>query len=472
MIKLFNTLGRQLQDFEPLDKPKVKIYTCGPTVYDYQHIGNYSGYIYWDVLIRLLKHRGYDVKRVMNLTDVGHLVSDADEGEDKLEKSARREGKTAREVADFYTEDFLKNAKSLNLLPADTLAKATDYIAQQINIVQRLLDKGFAYQTEQAIYFDVTKLADYGKLTGQKLSEKEVGARAEVVTDSAKHHPQDFALWFFTVGRFAEHEMRWDSPWGSGFPGWHLECSAIIHSTLGEPIDIHTGGVDHIGTHHTNEIAQSEAAFDTDLAKYWLHNNHMMVAGQKISKSLRNGYTLKDLEEKGFSAMDFRLLVLESHYRSQSNFDWDILTAAQNRLKRIYAAAELRHQLTSQSEYAQSTSIERSVKDIEEAISDDLNTPKVLAAIDSELDQFEDEGVMTGSKDNFERWLEFVDDLLGLKILESTPDISDTQKSLIKERESARETQDWAKADQLRRQLSEQGIELNDTERGSIWRRA
>jgi cysteinyl-tRNA synthetase len=217
MIKLYNTLTRSLEEFKPISNELVKIYTCGPTVYDYQTIGNYTGYIYWDLLIRLLGSK-YKLKRVMNITDVGHLVSDEDEGEDKLEKGAKREGKTARQVADYYTDDFLKNMDLLGLLKPDLYAKATSYIPTQLEIVKLLMDKGFAYQTSQAIYFDVTKLSDYGQLSGQKLSEKEIGARKEVVTDAAKHHPQDFGLWFFRVGRFAEHEMYWPSPWGDGFP--------------------------------------------------------------------------------------------------------------------------------------------------------------------------------------------------------------------------------------------------------------
>ena len=454
MLRLFNSLGRAIEDFKPIAAPEVKIYTCGPTVYDYQHVGNYSGYIYWDVLVRLLKTSGYNVKRVMNITDVGHLVSDADEGEDKLEKGAHREGKTARQVADFYTEDFKKNVKKLNLSETDVYAQATDYIPEQLKIIEQLVDKGFAYKTEQAIYFDVSKLADYGKLTGQKLSEKEVGARADVVTDSAKHHPQDFALWFFTVGRFADHEMRWQSPWGEGFPGWHIECSAIIHSVLGDPIDIHTGGVDHIGTHHTNEIAQTEAAFGHELANFWLHNNHMMVDGQKISKSLGNSITLDDLEKRDFSAMDFKMLVLQSHYRSQSNFTWEGLEAASTRLKNVYAWADLVHQHGVVKQV-----MSASAQDYMAALEDDLRTSDLLMLIELNMDKAPKQDL-----------LEKAELLLGLG-LNNRPDINGSSKELIKQREEARKNQDWHKSDELRDELTKDGIGLRDTDNGTIWYR-
>jgi len=454
MLRLFNSLGREIEDFKPIAAPEVKIYTCGPTVYDYQHVGNYSGYIYWDVLVRLLKASGYNVKRVMNITDVGHLVSDADEGEDKLEKGAHREGKTARQVADFYTEDFKKNVKKLNLLEPDVYAQATDYIPEQLKIIEQLVDKGFAYKTEQAIYFDVSKLADYGKLTGQKLSEKEVGARADVVTDSAKHHPQDFALWFFTVGRFADHKMHWQSPWGEGFPGWHIECSAIIHSVLGDPIDIHTGGVDHIGTHHTNEIAQTEAAFGHELANFWLHNNHMMVDGQKISKSLGNSITLDDLEKRDFSAMDFKMLVLQSHYRSQSNFTWEGLEAASTRLKNVYAWADLVHQHGVVKQV-----MSASAQDYMAALEDDLRTSDLLMLIELNMDKAPKQDL-----------LEKAELLLGLS-LNNRPDINESSKELIKQREEARKNQDWHKSDELRDELTKDGIGLRDTDNGTIWYR-
>lgn len=456
-MKFYNTFGRQIEDFQSIVDNKVKLYTCGPTVYDYPHIGNLRSFVFDDTLRRALQVGGYEVSHVMNITDVGHLVSDEDEGEDKLEAGAGRENKSVQEVAEMYTNAFLEDVKDLNILepnayhgPRGDYAFATDFIPQQIEVVKTLLEKGYAYQTESAIYFDVSKLDDYGKLSGQKLSEKEVAARSDVVTDPAKRHPQDFALWFFTVGRFAKHDMHWSSPWGEGFPGWHLECSAIIHATLGEPIDIHTGGVDHIGTHHTNEIAQTEAAFGVKLSDYWLHNEHLMVDGQKMSKSLRNFYTLKDVVDKGFDPLALRLLFLQSHYRTQANFTWEVLEAAAAALNNLRAWADLCFQKDSEIP-------KEKLEDIKAAVFDDLNTPRALALM-AEL----------GSPDK--AVLELLDDLFGLRLSERK-DIADDQKGLIKQRETARQSSDWRLADELRQHLSKDGIELNDTPDGSIWYR-
>lgn len=465
-MKLYNTLSRTVEDFKPLADKQVKLYTCGPTVYDYQHIGNYSGYIYWDILVRLLKYEGFEVDRIMNITDVGHLVSDEDEGEDKLEKGAHREGKTVREVAELYTQDFFEGMESLKLLKPK-YAKATDYIDQQVEMVKILTDKGFAYQTEQAIYFDVAKLDSYGRLTGQKLSEKETAARAEVITDSSKRNPQDFALWFFTVGRFKDHEMRWPSPWGEGFPGWHLECSAIIHAELGDPIDIHTGGIDHIGTHHTNEMAQTEAAYGNQLADYWVHNNHLMVEGKKISKSLGNGFTLKDLAKKGFSPADFKLFVLQSHYRHQSNFSWENLEAAKNRLQVYGSMADLRFQPIKFSS-ASSYDFEAVAKELTKALKDDLNTPAALSILSKLSDELH--VISTDQVDSFNELLKTIDALLGLELSQSS-DITGQQKEIIKNREQARAKKDFSESDNLREELAGQGIGLNDSGHGSTWYR-
>lgn len=455
-MKLHNTLTHQTEDFKPIAAKRAKLYTCGPTVYDYPHIGNLRSFVFDDTLRRALQTAGYEVSHVMNITDVGHLVSDEDEGEDKLEAGAGRENKTVREIADLYTEAFIDDTKALNILPPNgyngprgDYAFATDFISEQIDMVKILLDKGFGYQTEAAIYFDVTKLSDYGKLSGQKLSDKEVAARAEVVSDPQKRSPQDFALWFFTKGRFAKHSLRWESPWGEGFPGWHLECSAIIHATLGEPIDIHTGGVDHIGTHHTNEIAQTEAAFGVKLANYWLHNEHLMVDGQKMSKSRQNYYTLKDVRERGFEPLALRLLFLQSHYRTQANFTWEALAAAKEHLQSLRAWADLKHQQTAAVGLLD-------VRPAKGAIFSDLNTPKALA----ELSAFKGAPAQEA--------LDLLDKLLGLN-LAGRADIADDQKSLIADRETARQNKQWQEADRLRDELSEQGLEINDTDDGPVW---
>lgn len=457
-MKLFNSLGRELQEFTPLQAGEVKIYSCGPTVYDYQHIGNYSAYIYWDILVRALQYKGFKVKRIINITDVGHLISDGDEGEDKLEKGARREGKSAKEIAQFYTADFLKNFRSLGLIEPTLFAKASDYIADQQKIIKILLEKGIAYKTKQAIYFDIRQLEDYNQLSGQKLSDKEVGARPEVITDSEKRNPQDFALWFFTNGRFADHELHWDSEWGEGFPGWHIECSAIIHKELGEPIDIHTGGIEHIGTHHPNEIAQTEEAYGP-LSRFWLHNNHLMTDGKKISKSSGTFITLSDLAKKRFSAMDFKVLVLQSHYRSQSNFTWDALEAAQNLYREWLAWADSALQKTGKK--ISSEEIKKFQIDLAIALENDLDTVQALAIIN----QF------VGQASPTNELLAFIEDMLGVK-LTNRVDITKDQQEMIAAREEARHNKDWENADLLRNQLSKQGIELNDTSDGPIWYRA
>jgi cysteinyl-tRNA synthetase len=461
-MRLHNSLGRKTEDFQPLSDV-VKLYSCGPTVYSYYHIGNLRNAIFNDSLRRALESNGYEVKHVMNITDVGHLDSDADEGEDKLQASARRDDKSVWEVADFYIKAFKDDMAKLNILPPNgykggdgAYAKATDFISQQVEIVKILLDNGFAYQTDQAVYFDIAKLPSYGELSGQKLSDKEVGVRQEVVKDPHKKNPQDFGLWFFTTGRFSHHEMHWPSPWGEGFPGWHLECSAIIHATLGEPIDIHTGGVDHIGTHHTNEMAQTEAAFGTKLANYWLHNEHLMVEGQKMSKSLGNLITINDLKTKGYDPLSLRLLFLQAHYRSQMNFMWSALEAAAENLQSIRGWADLLHQAHN----LETGDYLKFIESIKAALADDLNTPLALAKLNDFI----------GKHAPSAELLVMLDDLLGLE-LSGRPDISAQQKKMIEKREEARQTQQWHKADEIRQSLRQAGIELLDTNSGPLWLR-
>lgn len=455
-MKLFNTLSRTIEDVTPITPGQIKLYTCGPTVYDHAHLGNLRNIIFSDTVRRALESEGLTVNHVRNITDVGHLTSDADSGEDKLESGAEREGKTVWEVADYYIETFGADASALNVLSPTTEARATDYIPQQIELVQTLVDKGFGYITDQAIYFDVTKLSDYGKLSGQKLSDKVTAARSEVVTDAHKHHPQDFALWFFTVGHFKDHTMHWPSPRGDGFPGWHLECSAIIQTLLGNPIDIHTGGVDHIGTHHTNEIAQTEAATGKPLANVWVHNEFLQIEGQKISKSLGNLVLLSDLPKRGLHPLSFRLLMLQSHYRSQVNFTWEALEAAQHFLLSLYNWAELSYQ-SGLRELPN-----EALAPIKAAVADDLATPTALAEI----------AKLTGTGERPSRqMLADLDQLLGLD-LAGRRDITAAQKQLMTDRETARSSKDFAEADRLRVELERQGIMLDDGPGGTIWRRA
>ncbi len=465
MMKLHNTLTRRVEEFQPLHKDRVSMYSCGPTVYSFYHIGNLRNAVFNDTLRRALEAGGYRVRQVMNITDVGHLTSDADEGEDKLEKGAAAEGKTVWEVADFYTDAFKSDVGELNILPPngyrgskDNYARATEFIDQQIAIVKILLDKGFAYQTDQAIYFDVSKLSDYGKLTGQRLSDKETAARAEVVTDPQKHHPQDFAVWFRAAGHFVGHSMRWPSPWGEGFPGWHLECSAIVHATLGDPIDIHTGAVDLIGTHHTNEMAQTEAAFGNQLARYWIHNEYVLVDGQKMSKSLDNIYTLADIKSKGYDPIALRLLFLQAHYRSQLNFTWESLDAAASALKNLQAWADTSKQTSLPK--IDDDAADKLESELKSALADDLNSAKALALINRYID----------SRAPTEGLLAAIDNLLGLKLAQR-PDITSEQKKLVEQRESARQSADWTSADRIRQELAGQGIEIDDTPGGPLWRR-
>jgi cysteinyl-tRNA synthetase len=471
-MKIYNTASRQVEEFEPINDGRVKLYTCGPTVYDYAQIGNLRAFVFDDTLRRVLSASGYDVKHVMNITDVGHLVSDEDEGEDKLEKGAARENKSVWQVAEFFIEAFLSDVKSLNILepngydgPHGVYARATDFIDQQIDLVKILVDKAFAYQTEQAIYFDVSKLSDYGKLTRQKLSDKEVAARADVITDAQKRHPQDFAVWFFSVGRFANHSMRWPSPWGEGFPGWHLECSAIIHATLGEPIDIHTGGVDHIGTHHTNEIAQTEAAYDIQLANYWMHNEHLLIDGRKMSKSMGNFIKLSDITERGIDPLALRLLFLQSHYRSQTNFTWQSLEAAQITLKNFYAWADLQFQGFESIQLREDYGL--SFAKILSSMQDDLASPEALGWFNGMVNRTDSLGIDSLSIGDQAKK---IDELFGLG-LSTRKDVPDDIKSLIKDRDEAREAKDWKKADSIRDKLLEHKIEINDSAAGSVWRR-
>jgi cysteinyl-tRNA synthetase len=477
-MKLYNTLGRKVQEFKPTKEGEVSLYTCGPTVYDYQQIGNFRKFVFDDTLRRVLVVSGYEVKHVMNITDVGHLVSDADEGEDKLEKGAAREGKTVWEVAEQYTEQFKDDAKTLNILSPngydgekDTYARATNFINEQIELIKILLDKDYAYITESAIYYNVANLEDYGELTGQKLSEKEIGARAEIVSDKNKKNPQDFALWFFLKGRYEQHSMHWPSPWGEGFPGWHLECSAIIHTTLDDPIDIHTGGVDNIGTHHVNEMAQTEAAYGNKLSRYWLHSQHLLVDGQKMGKSLGNSYTLLDITKKGFSPLALRLFYLQSHYRTQINFTWENLEAAQNRLNDLRAWADLRYQPSADTMPTELDKLFGTTrKEMLEAMQNDLNTPEALASLGKLVTYMQNIPIPGVEGKHTDGTLKLIDDLLGLE-LSNRDDIRDDQKNLIKERAEARKKHDWQKSDEIRDILKEQQIELNDKDFGTQWRR-
>ena len=451
-LKLYNTLSRKVETFTPFNAGEVKIYTCGPTVYSQPHIGNFAAYIYWDLLIRTLRAQGYSVKRVLNLTDVGHLTSDADDGEDKLEKGARLTGKTVWEVAEFYIDKFLADYSALDLTPPDLLARATDYIPEDIELVDILTAKGYTYETRDGIYYNTAKFPHYADFARLDLDNLKAGARVEFSDE--KLNPSDFAVWKF-IQPGEKHEMRWDYLGRPGYPDWHLECSTIIHTELGETIDIHAGGIDHIPTHHTNEIAQSEAAFEKKLAKYWIHCNHLTSEGQKISKSLGNGYSLADLAEKGYSPLDFKMWVLQGHYQSERDFSLENLEAARirrlnwrNRIAKCY-----------QTSAGSSTTTSDAIADIIDALDDNLNSPKAFAIIDAV------------TNDDLDFWQQ-IDHLFGLGLLSDSPELGTAAKKLLEERQAARAAKDFATSDRLRDELLAQNISVLDSKDGQIWQYA
>lgn len=480
-LQFHNQLTKTVDPFTPINDRTVSLYTCGPTVYNYLTVGNWAAYVYWDTLVRVLSANGLTVNRVMNITDVGHLVSDADDGEDKLEKGAKREGKTAWEVAQLYTDDFLAGMEALNLTLPTHMPKATEYIEQQLALVKTLKEKGFTYQTSDGIYYDTAKFPTYSDFAGLDLEAQKAGARVEFNTE--KRNPSDFALWKFTP-EGEKRDMEWPTPAELldegiarfGFPGWHLECSAMAMSLLGETIDIHTGGIDHIPIHHTNEIAQSEAASGKQFAHYWLHNNHLKVNGTKISKSLGNGYTLQDLTEKGFDPLDLKMFILQSHYRTEGNFTFENLTAARNRRLHWRNSAALRHQShdTLQPDNIAETdsktvSLYAATQAMLETLSDDLNTPAAMAIIDDAFDTVSSTKLDDIHEHALLSFLETIDDVLGLDLLGSTPDITNALKLLVIERSRSRERKDFIRSDQIREELAKEGIAVRDTPAGPIW---
>ena len=458
-----NTLSRKKEKFEPIDPPNVGMYTCGMTVYDYAHIGHGRKYVTDDILKRVLTVNGFKVNHVQNVTDVGHLVSDADEGEDKLEKGATKQGKTVWEVAEFFTKNFYDSMDKLNIIRPDAICKATDHIKEQIEMVQKLFDNGMAYATPEAVYFDVAKFPKYGESFGQKLSDKRVGVRAEVKTDENKRNPQDFALWFKRVGRFAGHAMHWESPWGDGFPGWHIECSAMATKYLGEQFDIHTGGEDHISIHHPNEIAQSEGASGkSPFVKYWLHTAFLMVDGKKMSKSFENFYTVADIEKKGFDPIALRYLYLGGHYRDPINFTWESLQSSQNafdKLKKQVSSLKTEGDRTVLSE-EKNDKVESFRNDFMTAVNDDLNTSKALSVLWEMLKS----NIPSGDK--YDLAISFDEVLgLGLKVaqVEKVSQVSQEVKKLMEKREKLRKEKNFEEADKIRKQIEKMGYTVNDT---------
>ncbi|MEI6054114.1 MAG: cysteine--tRNA ligase [Candidatus Saccharibacteria bacterium] len=479
-LQLFNTLTGHIDEFVSQKDKQVLLYTCGPTVYSHPHIGNLAAYIYWDILVRILDANDYEVKRVMNITDVGHLTSDADSGEDKLELSAKKENKTAWEIADFYTDYFMNDMEKLNLIKPQFIAKATDYVPQQLDLIRKLKEKGYTYQINDGIYYDTSKFIKYADFANLDLSAQKSGTRIDI--NPEKKSPSDFALWKFSPEN-EKRDMEWATPADlldnkptneedkiMGFPGWHLECSAIAMSLLGNTIDIHTGGIDAIPVHHTNEIAQTEAVTGVKLSNYWLHNNFLKVNGTKISKSLGNVYKLEDLVRIGYSPADFRMFVLQGNYRNEGNFTFENLLSAKNRLNNWRNIAALRHQIHSiETNDEDGLHLLAVPKLIIEAVNDDLGTPAALKIIDETFSKIASSNLGDINRQDLVQLLETIDSLLGLRLIESTPDIPDEAKQAILERKRAREIKDWKKSDELRDQLLTANIIIRDTNTDSIW---
>lgn len=452
-VKIFNTLSKSKEEFKPLKNGEVSFYQCGPTVYWTQHIGNLRAAVIADLINRFLSYLGYSVKYVRNYTDVGHLTSDSDIGEDKMEKGAKREGLSPKEIANKYINIFEDDLRNLNAQEPQYKPLASEYVDEMQAMIQILLEKGFAYQTGLAIYFDVSKAKDYNRLSGQIMEENVAGAGAGETHDEEKKNPADFALWFFKAGKHANALQTWQSPWGEGFPGWHIECSAMIKNLLGETIDIHMGGIEHISVHHTNEIAQSEAANGKPFVNYWIHNEHLLVDNGKMSKSEGTSYSLTEVKEKGFNPLALRYLFLQAHYRSKQNFTWEALEAAQNGFK------NLQNQIRQLGKDDGEISTEYKNK-FTEAISDDFNFPQGLAVIHELLKSGLSEA------DKLTTILDF-DRVLGLKFTEASGEgIPEEVLTLAQQREEARKNKNWEEADLLRNEMFELGYDVDDTASG------
>ncbi len=466
-MRVFNTLTRQLEEFKPIEDKIVRLYTCGPTVYDFPHIGNWRTFVFDDVLRRTLEYNGFKVNHVMNATDVGHLTGDnignADIGEDRIEKAAKRENKTAWDIANFYIADFKRGLKLLNIEFPTHFVRATDHIAEQIDLIKKLLDKGLAYVTETGVFYDVTKFPDYGKLGGQKLIDKRVATREELVEDKTKHHPADFALWKFSKPEY-HRQMEWKSPWGTGFPGWHIECSAISMKYLGDTLDIHTGGVDHIAIHHTNEIAQSEGATGKKFSDYWLHGEFLTVNGGRMGKSLGNAYTLQDIIKKELDPLALRYFYFGAHYRSKQNFTWEGLNAAAEGLKNMkemVIALRIQTQRTTLSE-EKLKQLDAFRSRFKESLSNDFQIPQALATAWEMLKS------NIPSPDKLDLMLDF-DRVLGLRLDEAVEQpIPQEVTDLAKLRDEARKNKDFQKSDEIRKQIEEKGYRVEDTTGGTI----
>ena len=463
MLKLFNSLSRKVEEFIPLKPGHIGIYTCGPTVYDFAHIGNFRTYTTADLLIRILQFNGYDVKYIMNLTDVGHLTGDnagdADTGEDRMEKSAKREGKSAWEIAQFYAEQFKEDYEALHLTQPERFTKATDHIKEQIDLIRELEEKGYTYQTSDGIYFDTAAFPEYGALSN--LDEIKEGARVEV--NPEKRNPRDFALWKFSP-EDEKRQMEWKSPWGKGFPGWHIECSAMSMKYLGPTFDIHVGGIDLRETHHPNEIAQSEAATGEPFVKFWVHSAFMLVQGERMSKSKGNNYRLYDLEKEGFDPLSLRYLYMQTHYRQEMNFTFPALESAQQALTRL---RELVVGLKNNPDQGDTNVTRAFDEQFAAALNDDLNMPKALAAMWEMLKSDASNTAKLNSLLRYDAVLGF--DLAKVREEKSIiplEEVPEDVRIMIEERQRFRKAKRYNLADQWRNKIKKKGFEVLDTPKG------
>lgn len=465
-LRLYNTMQRKIEEFYTIEPGKAKMYTCGPTVYNYAHIGNLRTYVFEDVLRRTLEYVGYEVEHVMNVTDVGHLTDDADQGEDKMVKSSRESGRSVWDIAKFYTEAFFLDIDNLNIVRPTITCNATDHIGDMIGLIKKIEKNNHTYNSGGNVYFSIDTYPEYGKLARLDSQELQSGARIEV--DGNKKNPRDFVLWF-TRSKFENQAMTWDSPWGKGYPGWHVECSAMSMRYLGEQFDIHCGGVDHINVHHTNEIAQSESATGKTWVNFWVHGEFLVMGQHKMAKSKGNFITLRTLQEENYDPLDYRYFCLGGHYRSQLQFTFDSLDAARKaRLNLADRVRELRSSAATASDLDSIGSEARTyLDDFQEHVTNDLHVPKALSVVWTLI---KDKAVPAADKLAV---LLDIDRVLGLQLaeIEAEQTVDAETDKLIKEREEARANKDFARADHIRDELLEKGIELKDTPEGTVWKK-
>ncbi|MBP3707652.1 MAG: cysteine--tRNA ligase [Clostridia bacterium] len=455
-MNLYNTLTKKKEEFKPINEGKVCMYSCGPTVYYFAHIGNLRAYLFMDMLRRVLKYNGYELRHVMNITDVGHLVSDADEGEDKMMKAARLENKDPFAIAEFYMNAFLEDLKKLNIDMPEIIARATEHIPCMEEYVKKIIENGYAYETENTIYFDTTKLDKYGLLSNKDVKEEDLEAR--IASDPNKKNPNDFALW---IKAPENHLMKWDSFWGKCYPGWHLECSAMSNKYLGEQFDIHTGGVDHIPVHHENEIAQSKGYSGKIPANYWMHVEFLQVNGGKMSKSLKNLYTIEDLKQRGYEPAVYRMFNLGTHYKKQINFTFEAMDAAKIALNRL-RDGYLKHK--NGNDDVEASVIKEYEQKFLEAINDDLNMPVAMSVVWDVIKN-------NSKSKKLAALIEKFDEVMGFDIKSYVPQVEELPediKKFVNERNEARANRNWAESDRLRDELISRGYSVKDGKEGTI----